>query len=95
MTVTLGNKGFKKQFYRLVDGESLSNEDQQKLRIVERRVFDASREDILKEATDKKWSGSLDQNRRADTIVATKIRTSFRVFENSTSSSKESYFYFK
>ena len=94
MTVILGNKGFKKQFYRLVDGESLSNDDQQKLRIIERRVFDASREDILKEAADRKWNGSLEQNRRADVIVATKIRTSFRVFDNS-KTPKEKYFYFK
>ena len=95
MTIFLGLKAFKKQFYRLVDSESLQIEDQQKLRSIERRVFDACREDILKEATDKMWSGSKEQNQRADVIVATKIRTSFRVFENTKTGHKVSYFVFK
>ena len=82
-------------FYRLVDSNSLSNEDQLTIRQIERRVFDACKEDIVKESEDKNWSGSDEQNRRADVVVSTKIRTSFRVYEKSSALPKESFFYFK
>ena len=78
-----------------MDSDSLSAEDQHTIRQIERRVFDACKEDIIKESVDKKWSGTDEQNRRADVVVSTKIRTSFRVYEKSSALPKESFFYFK
>ena len=92
--LSVGLKVFKRCLYRIVDSDCLSNEDQERLREIERRVFDANKEEILKKENVNQWTGSIEMNRRADFIVATKIRTSFRVYESSNTIPKKSYFNF-
>ena len=76
-------KDWKKIFYRVVDSNCLAEDDQQKLREVERRIFDQVKPEIVKACEEGSWVGNLSQNKKADYIIATKIRTSFRVYEKS------------
>ena len=49
------------------------------------------KEDVVKEIG-RKFDGSLEMNKKADQIIANKIRTSFRVYEKD--SGDNSYFFF-
>ena len=90
-----GNKHFKKIFYRLVDSDSLQEEDKVKLRAIEERLFTETKTESCKDFAGN-WTGSLVQNKKADLIIATKIRSAFRIYEKSTSSdAKDKFFYFK
>ena len=40
------------------------------------------------------WTGSLEQNRRADTRISNYVKTSFKVYEKTKQSYEETYFNF-
>ena len=62
---------------------------------MEERLFIATKTESCKDFGGL-WTGSLVQNKKADLIIATKIRSAFRIFEKSTSNdAKEQFFYFK
>ena len=69
---------FKKALYRIIDGFPL-DDDVQKMRTIEAEIFGVIKVEN-KEFQDQ-WEGSLDQNLRADEIVASAIRTSFQLYE--------------
>ena len=54
-------------------------------------MFQIVKEDVVKEIG-RKFDGSLEMNKKADQIIANKIRTSFRVYEKD--SGDNSYFFF-
>ncbi len=78
-----------------MDSDVLEDDDKSKLRDVEKRLFKATRAESCKDYNGE-WTGSLDQNKKADLVIATKIRSAFRIHEKSTSNdAKEEFFYFK
>ena len=78
-----------------MDSDCLEDDDKIKLREIEKRLFNATKMESYKDF-EGGWSGSDDQNKKADLIIATKLRSAFRIFEKSTSNdAKESFFYFK
>ena len=90
-----GNKPFKKIFYRLVDSESLQEDDKVRLRAIEERLFIETKSESCKDFAGQ-WTGSLMQNKKADLIIATKIRSAFRIHEKRTSKdARDKFFYFK
>ena len=91
----VGNKPFRKLFYRLVDSDLLEDADKAELRDIEKRIFISTKEESSKEF-DGDWGGSLKQNMKADQVIATKIRSAFRIYEKTSSNAtKEAFFYFK
>lgn len=80
-------------FYRMVDSDTIEGEDRVKIRECERRTFEAIKNEAFKE----EWVGSLDQNLKADKIVAEKIRNSLKFYEAKVKSNSlgVSYFTFK
>ena len=78
-----------------MDSDLLDDDDKNELRNIERRIFTATKAESSKDFSGE-WGGSLEQNMKADTVIATKIRTSFRIYEKKTSNlAKEAFFYFK
>ena len=78
-----------------MDSDLLDDDDKNELRNIEKRIFEATKAESSKDFSGE-WGGSLEQNMKADTVIATKIRTSFRIYEKSTSNlAKEAFFYFK
>ena len=77
----------------MVDSDTIEGEDRVKLRECERRTFEA----IKNEAFKDEWVGTLDQNLKADKIVAEKIRNSLKFYEAKVKSNSlgVSYFTFK
>ena len=61
---------------------------------MERRIFDEVKDEIVKASEEDSWVGNLAQNKKADHIIATKIRTSFRTYEAS-KDAQNVYFTFK
>ena len=78
-----------------MDSDCLEDDDKARLRDVEKRLFKATKTETCKDFQGE-WTGSLDQNKRADLVIATKIRSALRIFEKSTSNdAREKFFYFK
>ena len=78
-----------------MDSDLLEIEDQTELRNIEKRIFISTKAESSKEF-DGEWGGSVEQNKKADMVIATKIRSAFRIYEKSSSNaSKEAFFYFK
>ena len=80
----------------MVDSEVTEMEDKVAIREIERRIFEAVKEDVKKDFNGE-WCGSLSQNKKGDRIVAEKIRNSLRIYEQKVKSNPalESYFTFK
>ena len=78
-----------------MDSDLLEDEDKAELRDIEKRIFIATKVEASKEY-DGEWRGSVEQNMKADTVIATKIRSAFRIYEKTSSNAtKEAFFYFK
>lgn len=77
----------------MVDSDKIEGEDRVKIRECERRTFEA----IKNEAFKDEWVGSLEQNLKADQIVAKKIWNSLKFYEAKVESKSlgVSYFTFK
>ena len=66
-------------FYRLVDGSPDESPDGEKLRSIERKLFDTIKPDLMSKET---WTGSYEQNRKADFKISDLVRNAFRAEEN-------------
>ena len=78
-----------------MDSDSLEEEDKTELRAIEERIFHANKAESCKDFAGE-WTGSIEQNKKTDLIIATKIRTAFRIYEKRTSDdAKEQFFFFK
>ena len=71
-------------------------EDRLSIREIERRIFEAIKDDVNKDFNGE-WCGSLSQNKRGDQIVAEKVRNSLKFYEQRVKSNPalKSYFTFK
>lgn len=68
------------------------DEDVQRMRTIEAEVFAV----LKKESKEFSggWEGTLEQNRRADALVAAAIRNSFKLYERNKNDVDDSYFNF-
>ena len=80
----------------MVDSEVIEAEDRLSIREIERRIFEAIKDDVNKDFNGE-WCGSLSQNKRGDQIVAEKVRNSLKFYEQRVKSNPalKSYFTFK
>ena len=83
-----GVSEFRRSFYRLVDGHEV-DENIEMMRSIEDRVFRV----VKKEDFGGSWDGSLKSNEKADLLVVTCIRNSFKVYEKNSKKS-ETFFSF-
>ena len=80
----------------MVDSEVIEAKDRLSIREIERRIFEAIKDDVNKDFNGE-WCGSLSQNKRGDQIVAEKVRNSLKFYEQRVKSNPalKSYFTFK
>ena len=91
LILSLDAANFTRSFYRLLDGGDLSilGEDENKLHEIESAMF----WDIKKK--EESWTGSLDENKKADRMVGDKIFKSFKNYERNKKDDAPEYFSFK
>ena len=77
--------------YRIIDGYD-ANEDVQRMRKIEADTFGVIKKESKEFAS--KWEGSIEENKRADHLVAAAIRTSFLLYEKNKKQYDDSYFKF-
>lgn len=74
-----GFRPFRVMLYRIIDSEDLEDNDKKRIRDIEQKLFQLVKDD------DKEmggpFDGSMKSNKKADQVIANKIRTSFRVYE--------------
>ena len=90
---TLGVKTFRKMFYRALD--SLGDEVRclQRMLAIEEKTFGVVKGDVEKEFGE--WTGTLDQNKKADSLIASALYSSFKTYEKNKKSYEDSFFIFK
>ena len=66
-------------FYRLVDGIQDDSPDCKELRTIERNLFDTIKPELVAKET---WTGSYEQNKKADFKISDLVRNAFRAEEN-------------
>ena len=86
-----GEDVFKRSLYRIIDGFDLS-QDVERVRTIEAEVFAVLKKENKEFAAG--WEGNLQQNKRADSLVAAAIRNSFKLYEKNKSDMDVSYFNF-
>ena len=84
---------FTRSFYRLLDGEDLSDEDGGRLLDIESSIFRVVKEDILKK--DKSWEDTLEDNKKADRMIGDTILKSFKAYERNKKDDAATFFSFK
>ena len=87
----IGDDVFKRSLYRIIDGFDL-DEDVQRMRTIEAEVCAVLKKESKEFAGG--WEGTLDQNRRADVLVAAAIKNSFKLYERNKNDVDDSYFNF-
>ena len=80
-------------FYRICDGDAVEEEDITRLRSIEVSLFGLVKDEVMN-TLGQEWNGSLDQQKKIDQSIASKIRTSFSVYER-TNKYQKSFFLFK
>ena len=77
----------------MIDGGSDEDENIQKLRTIEETVFSVVR---ASKEFGPSYNGSLEDQKKADVLVASSIRNSFRVYEKNRKGKEDSHIsYFK
>ena len=74
-----GFRPFKIILYRIIDSEDLEDEDKRRIRDIEQKLFQLVKDD--EKEMGGPFDGSILKNKKADQLIANKIRTSFRVYE--------------
>ena len=74
-----GFRPFKIILYRIIDSEDLDDDDKRRIRDIEQKLFQLVKDD--EKEMGGPFDGSIQKNKKADQVIANKIRTSFRVYE--------------
>ena len=74
-----GFRPFKIILYRIIDSEDLEDDDKRRIRDIEQKLFQLVKYD--EKEMGGPFDGSILKNKKADQLIANKIRTSFRVYE--------------
>ena len=77
-----------------MDSNDLEQEDSDKLRQIEKLTFKIVKEEVAKKF-EGGWDGGLEVNKEADKVIATKVRNSLRIYEQTKKKYQPTFFFFK
>ena len=80
-------------FNRFLDGAELDDDDRERIMQIEDIIFNNIKKEV-EDDTGKDWSGTAEENRRADFKVSKSVKSSFESYEKTRKSSDASFFRF-